>query len=102
MLLVDGGVVDFLAVAVENARYDLASYVLAVVGHGGVGVGKLKQIDVAGAKWQRGGLVERALDAHLVGCLGYARHAHLHSQAHGHGVDASCKGTHKRHGIAGE
>ena len=74
----------------------------AVIGYSTIAVGKLKKVDVAGAKGQCRSVIETALYTHFVCSIDNSLYAHFLAKTHGYGVDTLGKSTLQRHGVAGE
>ena len=74
----------------------------AIVSHGAIGVDQLEKTHITGTEGQGGGIVERTVNTHGVGCRDNALDAHLLAQAYSNRVDASGEGRLERHRVAAE
>ena len=52
------GLIDDMAVAVDDALDEHGRHVLAAVGHGGIGIDHLQEVDIARAERQRGHIAQ--------------------------------------------
>ena len=94
--------VHLVTVSVEYVCHEHRFVHHSVVSHCAVCVHEFKQVYVACSECQRWSVVELALYAHCLSRLDDVLDAHLLPETHGHRVDATCKGSFQRHGIAGE
>ena len=96
------GLIEDVALVVDNLRDEYRIMVTAVVGNGGIGSGKLQEVDIAGAEGQCGLVLERTLDAHLLCHLYDVRRPYFLPQPCRYGVDTLGESTAQGYGVAGE
>ena len=94
--------INLVAIAVEDTGHENSLVTASVVSDGSIGIDEFLQIDVTGTKGERGRIVERTLDTHLVGRLDNAVDTHFLTHAYSNGIDTLGKGRLESHVIVGE
>ena len=102
LALVELGLVDGMALAVNDAFHQDGHVVAPVGHHRAVAVDEVYERDIAGSETQGRHLFEGRCDAHAVGRLRHVVNAHLVTEFHGDAVHALCEGCLEGHGSSRE